>query len=344
MYTSSKQVSKILLIVLPISFLVLFTLSSLILVINNSTQQHIHIHKHIQIKMAHSTCEGTLYPQLCISTLSTFPDLHKRTVPQMISHVVKHAVHDVRASFKTCTVIRKHLRHRLAPLDKRALQDCLQLFNHTVSELRIALSDLSRKYPSEHYHDIQTLLSAAMTNQYTCLDGFAYSQANVRDYIQDRLFNISRHVSNSLAMLNKIPGVNTSDDGVFPEYGKLEGGFPTWLTRIDRRLLQTPVNATWYDLVVAKDGTGNFTTIGEAVAAAPSKSETRFVIYIKEGAYFENVEVERKKTMLMFVGDGIGKTWVKGNRSVVDGWTTFQSATMGEFPHYSSFFTKLIVV
>ena len=31
----------------------------------------------------------------------------------------------------------------------------------------------------------------------------------------------------------------------------------------------------------------------------------------------------------MMVGDGIGQTVVTGNRSVVDGWTTFQSATFG---------------
>lgn len=57
----------------------------------------------------------------------------------------------------------------------------------------------------------------------------------------------------------------------------------------------------------------------------------RFVIYIKAGAYFENVEVDRKKTMLMFVGDGIGKTVVKASRNVVDGFTTFRSATVGKF-------------
>lgn len=55
------------------------------------------------------------------------------------------------------------------------------------------------------------------------------------------------------------------------------------------------------------------------------------MIYIKAGAYFENVEVERKKKMLMFVGDGIGKTVVKASRNVVDGWTTFRSATVGEY-------------
>lgn len=55
------------------------------------------------------------------------------------------------------------------------------------------------------------------------------------------------------------------------------------------------------------------------------------MIYIKAGAYFENVEVVSKKTNLMFLGDGIGKTVVKASRNVVDGWTTFRSATVGEF-------------
>lgn len=167
-----------------------------------------------------------------------------------------------------------------------------------------------------------------MTNQYTCLDGFANGKANVRDIIKYNLYNISQHVSNSLAILNKIPGVNTSKSEVTHEFGNMKSGFPSWVSGKDRRLLQSSVKVTNYNLVVAKDGTGNFTTIGDAVAAAPNSSTTRFVIYIKAGAYFENVEVERKKANLMFLGDGIGKTVVKASRNVVDGWTTFRSATV----------------
>lgn len=137
-------------------------------------------------------------------------------------------------------------------------------------------------------------------------------------------------MSNSLVMLQKIPGVHRKPE-VFPGYGRVKGGFPTWVSSKDRKLLQASVNETKFDLIVARDGTGNFTTISEAVAAAPNNSDTRFVIYIKAGAYFENVEVERKKKMLMFVGDGIGKTVVKASRNVVDGWTTFRSATVGEY-------------
>lgn len=129
-------------------------------------------------------------------------------------------------------------------------------------------------------------------------------------------------------MLKKIKG-NSNNKEEFEEYGEVKGGFPTWLSGKERRLLQAAVNETKYNLVVAKDGSGNFKTIGEAVAAAPNSSATRFVIHIKAGAYYEYIEVERRKTMLMFVGDGIGKTLVKGNRNVIDGSTTFRSATVG---------------
>ncbi|KAF8392670.1 hypothetical protein HHK36_023019 [Tetracentron sinense] len=324
--------SRLLFFIIPIASLLLLLLSSKIPIKKNPETSRIpplHLHQHQHLQIAHSTCEGTLYPQLCVSTLSSFPDLTSKSLRQIISATVNHTVDEVEASASNCTGIRKKLT-KLDPLQKRALDDCLELFNDTISQLQTALSDLSpNSSTSKHYHDLQTLLSAAITNQYTCLDGFAYSNGNVRDSIEDSLYNITHLVSNSLAMLKKISkGNNSSKAEVFPEYGNMVGGFPKWVSPKDRRLLQASTNQTTFDLVVAKDGSGNFSTISEAVAAAPNSTTVRFVIYIKAGAYFENVEVERKKTMLMFVGDGIGKTVVKASRNVVDGWTTFRSATV----------------
>ncbi|KAL1816553.1 hypothetical protein ACET3Z_019127 [Daucus carota] len=279
----------------------------------------------LHIRAASAACDGTLYSQLCVSTLSTFPNLRKKTLPQIISAAVNQTVVQVKATASNSSTIRRKIPH-LDARDKRALQDCVELLNNTVTELNAAVSDLSsNKSSSKHYYDLQTLLSGAMTNQYTCLDGFAYSDSNVRSYIEDSITEISRHVSNSLAMVTKIKEASRSE--VFPGYGRVEGGHPTWLSREDKAVVEATTGVS-YDLVVAKDGSGNFTTIGEAVAAAPDRSTKRFVIHVKAGAYYEYVEVESKKTMLMLVGDGIGKTLVKGNRSVVDGWTTFRSATV----------------
>ncbi|KOM39442.1 hypothetical protein LR48_Vigan03g282400 [Vigna angularis] len=292
----------------------------------------------LHFQVANSTCEGTLYPDLCVSTLTSFPDLTSKTVPQMICSVVNHTIYEVTLSSSNCSGLRKKLPS-LNKLEQRALDDCLDLFDETVEELKTTVADLSQStIGSKRYHDSQTLLSGAMTNLYTCLDGFAYSKGHVREKIEQGLLEISHLVSNSLAMLKKVPEKKKqSKNEIFPEYGKMKDGFPSWVTPKDRKLLQAPVNETKFDLVVAQDGSGNFTTIGEAVAAAPNSSATRQVYYhlihhvitsFIAGAYFENVEVIRRKTNLMWVGDGIGKTVVKASRNVVDGWTTFQSATV----------------
>lgn len=125
-------------------------------------------------------------------------------------------------------------------------------------------------------------------------------------------------------------------------YGRIVRGFPEWIKSGDRKLLQSAGNTTNANIVVAKDGTGNFTTIGDAIAAAPNKSKTRFIIYIKAGAYFENVEVNKSKTNLMFIGDGIGKTVIKANRSVAQNFTTFRSATLGMHLFFFYFFSLVL--
>lgn len=82
---------------------------------------------------------------------------------------------------------------------------------------------------------------------------------------------------------------------------------------------------------VAADGSGNFNTISEAIDFVPNNSYDRVFIYIKEGVYQENVEIPSWKTNIVLLGDGSDVTVITGNRSVVDGWTTFRSATVGKF-------------
>lgn len=269
--------------ILSLVFLLLFSFSSSISKLATTrvpeAKNHLHVQKHIQV--AHSTCEGTLYRDLCVSTLSSFPDLTSKSVPQMICSVINHTIDEVKYSSSNCSGLRS-LRS-LTKLEQRALDDCLYLFDDTISELKTTIAGLSQsKVGSNQHHYLQTLMSGAMTNVYTCLDGFAYCKGNLRSRIQDKLYDISHQVSNSLAMLKKVPGAvkKPSKSEAFPEYGKFKDGFPSWVSPKDRKLLQAAVNETKFDLVVAKDGTGNFKTIGEAVAAAPNSSTTRQVAIV----------------------------------------------------------------
>ncbi|CAN6468239.1 unnamed protein product [Victoria cruziana] len=84
-------------------------------------------------------------------------------------------------------------------------------------------------------------------------------------------------------------------------------------------------------VLVSKSGTADFRSINDAVAAAPDNVDARtgyYMIQIDPGVYEEYVTVGSSKTNIMMVGAGIDRTIITGSRSVGDGFTTFNSATL----------------
>ena len=61
-------------------------------------------------------------------------------------------------------------------------------------------------------------------------------------------------------------------------------------------------------VVVAKDGSGDFKTIAEAIATIPSSNPTPYIIHIKEGTYKEKVLIKKGLDNVILVGDGRDKT------------------------------------
>lgn len=60
-----------------------------------------------------------------------------------------------------------------------------------------------------------------------------------------------------------------------------------------------------YDLVVAKDGSGNFFTVQEAINAVPDyRKNARTTILIKEGSYKEKVIIPASKNAVSLIGQG----------------------------------------
>ncbi|KAK2418746.1 putative pectinesterase/pectinesterase inhibitor [Trifolium repens] len=104
--------------------------------------------------------------------------------------------------------------------------------------------------------------------------------------------------------------------------------------RHGRKLLQTVDESVTVSeiVVVNQDGSGNFTTINDAINVAPNNtvaSSGYFLIFVTEGVYQEYVSIPKNKKYLMMVGDGINRTIITGDHNVVDNFTTFNSATFG---------------
>nr|O04886.1 RecName: Full=Pectinesterase 1; Short=PE 1; AltName: Full=Pectin methylesterase; Flags: Precursor [Citrus sinensis]AAB57667.1 pectinesterase [Citrus sinensis] len=283
-----------------------------------------------------SSCSSTRYPDLCFSAIAAVPEASKKVTSQkdviemslnITTTAVEHNYFGIQKLLK---------RTNLTKREKVALHDCLETIDETLDELHKAVEDLeeypNKKSLSQHADDLKTLMSAAMTNQGTCLDGFSHDDANkhVRDALSDGQVHVEKMCSNALAMIKNMTDTDmmimrTSNNRKLTEETSTVDGWPAWLSPGDRRLLQS--SSVTPNAVVAADGSGNFKTVAAAVAAAPQGGTKRYIIRIKAGVYRENVEVTKKHKNIMFIGDGRTRTIITGSRNVVDGSTTFKSAT-----------------
>ncbi|KAK9726468.1 hypothetical protein RND81_05G217500 [Saponaria officinalis] len=236
---------------------------------------------------------------------------HAQQVHRMISSMDFNSVNDDRA--------------------RMAWKDCLDLYEDTVLQLNQTL--VSSTVNSD---DIQTYLSAATTNHETCKNGF--HDFNLSSHLNSSPFiltsNFSKLLTNALAInaavLNSLPRVRPSLN-INGRKLLTKDYLPSWISVSDRKLLQLPGPPIKADVVVAKDGSGNFMTISEAIAASKKlrSGTNRFIIYVKKGIYNENVAITNKMKNIMVIGDGIDATIVTSNKNAQDGATTFRSATFG---------------
>ncbi|XP_042042615.1 pectinesterase/pectinesterase inhibitor U1-like [Salvia splendens] len=171
---------------------------------------------------------------------------------------------------------------------------------------------------------LYNLLSAALTNVDTCIDGFSHSQSDKKvqaDILINDWMGLNSTVSDLLSAMDNILKVKETE--TVPPDGE---EWPECLSAEDRVLLEQQPRVV--HVMVALDKTGKYMTVSEAVKNAPVKSSERYVIRIKEGKYKENVVIPKNMTNLVFIGDGYDKTFIIASKNVVDGDTTFSSATV----------------
>lgn len=285
-----------------------------------------------------AACKGAADPQMCVSTISRLPASPEALPSQLVNMAVKASIGLVERTSATAMDLVGSVS---GGLEQSALEDCIELLDDTVDQLTEALEDVvTMDFNGDSFvgSNVRNLLSAGLTNQDTCIEGMAATNGQVRSQLESSVEQISDLVSTSLAMAKRISDLTaaltaTIDDLKSPFHNRRLMGddqdedFPAWLSAADRRLLQAPPGALQVDSWVAQDGSGNYTTITEAINACPDKSSTRFVIRVKAGTYHELIEIKKKKTNVTLIGDGMDSTIISGNRSVFDGLTTFRSAT-----------------
>ncbi|KAL1543943.1 pectinesterase [Salvia divinorum] len=193
-----------------------------------------------------------------------------------------------------------------------ALKCCQEL-------LPLAIDNLNRSLSTDVTKGgLMSMTCAAGTNMQTCVEGFEDQPQVMFESVYNKLkypIDLNRGITKIMARSN-----NKSD------LLKKDSDYPGWLSDGDRNLLlaDSKINA---DVVVAKDGSGKYKRISDAVKNAPRFSKTRYVIYVKSGVYNENVNIGSDRWNVMMFGDGMEKTIISSNRSHGAGLMTYDTPT-----------------
>ncbi|KAJ9679033.1 hypothetical protein PVL29_021067 [Vitis rotundifolia] len=97
--------------------------------------------------------------------------------------------------------------HGLKPREVAAMHDCVELLSDSVDQLRRAMGEMTQIKGSNFglmMNDIQTWVSAALTDEDTCTDGFAGNamNGNLKTTVRARVVTMAHMTSNALGLIN----------------------------------------------------------------------------------------------------------------------------------------------
>ncbi|KAL6896668.1 hypothetical protein ACP4OV_007240 [Aristida adscensionis] len=287
----------------------------------------------MSVKSVKAFCQPTDYQQTCEQELNKAGG--DTTNPTELAKAIFNVTSDKLSKAISESATLEELKN-----DKRtsgALQNCKELLEYAVEDLKTSFDKLGGFEMTNFkkaVDDLKTWLSAVLTYQGTCLDGFMNTTSTEASGKMKQALNASQELTEDiLAVVDQF-----SDTLAGLTVGRRllgDDGMPAWMGEGSRHLLEAAAGPSGSsssemkpNVTVAADGSGDFKTINEALAKVPPKSPDRYVVYIKAGTYKEYVSVGRTLTNVVFLGDGAEKTIITGNKNFKMNITTKDTATM----------------
>ncbi|KAM7279020.1 hypothetical protein ACFE04_006154 [Oxalis oulophora] len=287
-------------------------------------------------KSVASVCSNVDYKEACVKSLTPLANNESATPKDFLLAAISVTMQEIQATMNHTESIFSKIGKKDDARQKMALDDCKDLMQFAVEELQSSFSavgDASMHSVSDRENEITNWLSAVISYQESCIDGFD-TAPDLKTGVSDGMVNATQLTSNAIAIVSAISqllgvfnlgSANATLTGptrnlkeVNEEGHDNSEGMPDWVSPADRKLLASNNNANLQpNVVVAQDGSGKFKSINDALATYPKGNKGRYVIYVKAGVYHEKVLVSKDMVNVFMYGDGPRKTIVTGKISVV---------------------------
>ncbi|XP_050220935.1 pectinesterase 3 [Mercurialis annua] len=141
-----------------------------------------------------AVCNITQYPTACFTSISSL-NIPIKNDPESIFKISLHlSVQEI----SNISTIFKTLKDDNS---QGSINDCLSLFDDALSKVNDSLLAMEKGLTSDKINDIQTWISAAMTDQETCVDGLEEMGSGVVGQVKAALVRCKEFLSNNLAII-----------------------------------------------------------------------------------------------------------------------------------------------
>nr|XP_043629281.1 pectinesterase inhibitor 9-like [Erigeron canadensis] len=154
----------------------------------------------------YKSCNTTLYPGLCYVYLSRFATrIHKS--PRLLAQTALAAtLSTTRTTTKKLIAYSK--THKLTHKEMAAMKDCLEEIDDSAYQLHLSMVEMGKIRSGSDFlfnmNSIETWVSAALTDDDTCTDGFSdkYMNKEVKFVVRTHVTKIAHLASIALAFVN----------------------------------------------------------------------------------------------------------------------------------------------
>ncbi|CAN4113380.1 unnamed protein product [Withania somnifera] len=324
----------------------------------------------VQMKKVHEFCQTTEFKDQCAKSLEGVAKNESASIQDYLMAAFQTTLDEVKKGLEETGKISVNkesdpYNHMAVDDCKKLLQFSIDELEDALS----LVDETDAASLHEYIYDLLNWIGGVYSYQSVCLDAIdkpeykSVMEKSLMNATQltNNAINIVAKMSEVLKSFNiQIPeGLLSNNNSNSPPHRRLlefnkvdQDGYPTWFPAADRKLLEKspkkrhgkgkakakggpplppvgsgPITPT---VVVAKDGSGKFKTVNEAIKAYPQNNAGRYIIYIKAGIYNEQVLIDKSQKNVYMYGDGPGKTIITCDKNVaIAKFTTMSSATVG---------------
>ncbi|KAK1420662.1 hypothetical protein QVD17_22440 [Tagetes erecta] len=154
------------------------------------------------LELVQTSCQHATFPKVCVNTLSSYKG-PVSTPRELAQAAIRVSISRATKASEYLSSLRKEANER----EKGAMKDCASQIADSVDDLRKTLGELKELKRGTfrwQMSNAETWVSAALTNEDTCLDGFKEVGGMVPSNVKRKVTNLAKVTSNALYLINRL--------------------------------------------------------------------------------------------------------------------------------------------